>query len=132
MQRRQKCYLSGRYSRREELQGYGEELTKLGYDVGARWLTGAHEEGVYTKDKWAVWAYDDMDDVARAEIVVAFTEGGECRRGGRHVEFGMGLALGKVLVVVGPIENIFHTLTPYHFKTWTEAKEWLGSQASWD
>ena len=31
-------------------------------------------------------------------------------RGGRHVEFGLALAAGKRLCIVGPRENIFHFL----------------------
>lgn len=35
---------------------------------------------------------------------------GRASRGGRHVEFGMALALGKRVIVVGPRENVFHLL----------------------
>lgn len=40
-------------------------------------------------------------------------------RGGRHVEFGMALAMDKRLVVVGPRENVFHLLPAVEqFDTW--------------
>jgi len=32
------------------------------------------------------------------------------KRGGRHVEFGLALAWGKRLMIVGPRENVFHCL----------------------
>ena len=32
------------------------------------------------------------------------------RRGGRHVEYGVALGLGKLTAIVGPRENIFHHL----------------------
>ena len=31
-------------------------------------------------------------------------------RGGRHAEFGIALALGKRVIVIGPRENVFHAL----------------------
>jgi hypothetical protein len=32
--------------------------------------------------------------------------------GGRHVEFGLALAQGKRVIIVGPRENVFHYLLP--------------------
>jgi hypothetical protein len=43
-----------------------------------------------------------------AEMVISFTGGGG--KGGRHVEFGLAVAAGKRLVVIGPRENVFHCL----------------------
>jgi nucleoside 2-deoxyribosyltransferase len=52
----------------------------------------------------------DLGDVDRADAVVLYTEpyGMAVPGGGRHVEFGYGLGRGKRVVVVGPLENIFH------------------------
>ena len=43
--------------------------------------------------------------------------------GGSHVEFGLALAQGKRVIVVGPRENVFHYLLPESqiFGTWNQA-----------
>lgn len=58
---------------------------------------------------FAAAAENDVADVLRADCIVSFTGGGG-GRGGRHVEFGIGVATGKRLVIVGERENVFHTL----------------------
>jgi hypothetical protein len=144
-----KIYLAARYSRREELCGYREELRDLGHDVQARWLDGKHQltsrgqsigeggeavvEGVADGSSQVEdaslrgkFAKDDLDDVKAAELLVAFTEAprSNSSRGGRHVEFGIALALGIRLITVGPRENIFHWLPVIEqFNTWGEAKK---------
>lgn len=70
------------------------------------------------------FAQEDWDDLLAADIVVSFTEEprGTNSRGGRHVEFGAGLALGKRAHVVGPRENVFHCLPDVTIHdTWTSA-----------
>jgi hypothetical protein len=140
-------YLAARYSRREELCLYREELRALGFSVQARWLDGGHQissEGTPLGENGealvegdcggqseeagklrAKFAADDWADVMRADIVISFTEPprSNASRGGRHVEFGIGLARGRRSMVVGYRENIFHWLPQVKFyKTWPEAK----------
>ena len=53
--------------------------------------------------------------------MVSFTEGGG-GKGGRHVEFGLGLAQGKRMIIVGPREHVFHTADGVEqFDTWALA-----------
>ena len=128
-------YLAARYSRLEELQGYADDLRSIGHRVEARWLLGDHQihEGADKVEAATVsvpiegraFALDDYQDVLASDMLIAFSEepravGGS--RGGRHVEFGLALAWEKKAVVVGPRENVFHTL-PYvqHFWRWPEA-----------
>jgi nucleoside 2-deoxyribosyltransferase len=122
-----KIYLAARYSRREELCGYRERLEQLGHTVTSRWLKGNHQisnEGIplnelglpfrgpddQAAEMRARFAAEDLADVRTADMLVAFTE--EPRsiktRGGRHVEFGYALALGILVVIVGPEETVFH------------------------
>jgi hypothetical protein len=111
------AYLASRYSRRQELQGYAAQLLDMGIGVTANWLKdgGSREWGLdgETDDvNGRRFALLDIDDVARADTIICFTEeqrtGGLATRGGRHVEFGAALALGKRLCLVGPVENIFY------------------------
>ncbi len=60
-------------------------------------------------------AVEDIEYLADADCLVSFTERPTegvswAARGGRHVEFGVALATGKRLCLVGPRENIFHHL----------------------
>ena len=122
-------YLAGRYSRREELCRYAEELSSLGWTVEARWLHGSHtldERGLSVQGEQserAMFACEDWEDVTSADVCISFTESPRASnsRGGRHVEFGAAMALGKRCIVIGPRENVFHHLPELeHFDTWEE------------
>lgn len=124
-----RIYLAARYSRRLELCGYRDKLQTMGHWVDARWLDGHHEinyDDQAARDalhevKRQQFATEDLTDLLAAECLIAFTE--EPRktttRGGRHVEFGIALALGKRVIVVGPKENVFYSLPGIeHFLDW--------------
>lgn len=73
-------YLAGRYSRREEFQGYAQELAVAGIGrVEARWLTEEHDwdgsqEPGAELEAARRFAQDDLEDLSRAHAVVVFTE----------------------------------------------------------
>ena len=59
------------------------------------------------------FALEDYRDLQAADTVISWTEPPRVEstaRGGRHVEFGLAMAMGKRLLVVGPRENLFHTM----------------------
>lgn len=134
-----RIYLAGRYSRREELAGYAEEIRSLGYAVDCRWLLGTHQYGPDSDraqealeehdDMARRFALEDVEDLRRSDVVISFTEPPRkmsTNRGGRHVEFGLGLAYGKDVIVVGWRENAFHYLPDVQFfPTWEGCLEWL-------
>ena len=136
-----KIYLAARYSRLSELQGYADELREIGHRVDAHWLRGEHQMNeVWTVESASAsvpmegrpFAEDDLYDVFEADMLIAFSEEprtGGASRGGRHVELGLALAWDKEIIVVGPRENVFHTLPQVrHFWRWPEALEALTSQ----
>jgi hypothetical protein len=147
-----RIYLASRYSRRVELCGYRDALAKVGHDVTSRWLNGSHQIGDFGQpigDKGEAlvegdkgcdseeaqalrikFAQEDVCDVLAAQIVVSFTEPprSNASRGGRHVEFGIALALNKPVIVVGYRENIFHWMPQVQFfPTWPKALQYLAS-----
>jgi hypothetical protein len=99
-----KIYLAARYSRREELCVYRDQLRTLGHDVQARWLNGEHqlandgapigengealvegtlrsgerlsehEQSARATELRSRFALDDWEDVNAAELVISFTE----------------------------------------------------------
>lgn len=119
-----RIYLAARYIRRAEIAGYADQLRVLGYEITARWLSGDHDEQQVTDAQFARFAREDVEDVIAADVVVSFTEllaVEGAGRGGRHVEYGIGLALDKHLVIIGPRENIFHRLVApniHQFDSW--------------
>lgn len=121
-------YLAARYSRFPEMQKVREDLNEIGHSVTSRWINGGHEltkEG--SSEASAVartkYAMEDMSDLRSANYVISFTEEPRTTktRGGRHVEFGLAIALNLRIIVVGFRENVFHTLHQVEFfSTWEE------------
>lgn len=101
-------YLSARFERRAELNGYRVDLEAAGVAVTSRWLTEPTPE--LTDEVWRKLATKDVEDIRRAEGLVLFTEPGTPGGGGRHVEFGVALGLQKRMIIVGEPENLFHRL----------------------
>ena len=120
-----KVYLAARYSRREEMLGYAGELERLGHTVTARWVFG--QAGAAHPDRISAHAYEravsveDVKDVEEADCTICFSEQPRSTntRGGRHVEFGMAVAWGRRVILVGPRENVFHWLPEVeHYDDW--------------
>lgn len=113
-----KIYLASRYSRYLEMQGYRSVLENYGHKITSRWINGKHQVDDAGLSVEAVehervrFAQEDLEDLLAADWVISFTEKPRSSnsRGGRHVEFGIALALEKVLVVIGYRENVFHCL----------------------
>lgn len=115
-----KIYLASRYSRHEEMLGHARTLEAAGHQVTSRWIYGNHD--IVDSDRHADIernervAIEDIQDLTKADCVISFTEVEKASKikkpskGGRHVEFGVGLAHNKLMVVVGPRENVFHWL----------------------
>jgi len=146
-----KTYLAARYSRREEMVGYREDLSSRGIEVTSRWINGMHQvddkgipignhgERLIESDEGsaglrACFAAEDIIDVRDAVLLFMFRgppRAANSSRGGRHVEFGIALALGKFMVVVGPRENLFTWLpSVVWFETWPEYLEYIDGLAS--
>lgn len=114
-------YLAARYDRRLELLDVADQLVANGYNVTSRWLLGEHE-GQYAQDIsiTARFAQEDLADIIDAGTVIHFTEFPQVgyTRGGRHVEFGFAVALGKQNIIIGPCESVFHYLpSVIHYPT---------------
>ena len=112
-------YIAARYSKKHDAQAFAMMVRTAVPDIRvvSRWHTqdeGEEGEADVLRDpvKGRVYAQRDIDDIEACDVLVLFAEDPlqGYPRGGRHVEFGYALALGKVIVVIGQRENIFHTL----------------------
>lgn len=128
-----KIYLAARFSRRHELHAIGVELQKQGYTIVSRWSLpdSDHVVPVGMSEQAADaerlrFATEDVEDVIRADWMISLMETPRNNsRGGRHIEFGMALALGQRLTIIGPRETVFHHLPSVeHFNT---AEEFIKS-----
>jgi hypothetical protein len=105
-----KVYLAARYDRALEMCRVALLLQEAGHEVTSRWIKGhdSTDPAVLAR-----FAQEDIEDVAAADVLMLFTEPNiQGTRGGRHVEFGIALALGKRIVLVGVnnAKNIFQHL----------------------
>jgi hypothetical protein len=134
-----KIYLANFFSKKDEMRRCREELQKMGIVVTSRWL----DESVAPKsaigdvsDKLnCINAMNDVQDVMDADVLLFFTSGPKdlrtlpvksLARGGRHVEFGMGIVAKKRLILCGQRENVFHFLPEVEqYNTWAEVKTML-------
>jgi hypothetical protein len=118
-----KIYLAARYSRHDEMRGVRDFLEKaLGHKVTSRWIdlhggdqleSAAQEVLNSDPESVAHFGIHDIEDVS-------FTDKAGGGKGGRHVEHGLALGLGKRVIVCGPRENIFHTLPQVeHYPDWS-------------
>lgn len=139
---KERVYIAGRYSRRQEFCRYRRDLLLAGYQVQARWLDGNHQVGTFGtalgdngevlggEELSAQFACEDFDDVTGCDICIAHTEvprKPSTNRGGRHVELGIALALQKRVIVCGPRENVFcwHPRVEAVFPDWASVLEYL-------
>jgi nucleoside 2-deoxyribosyltransferase len=124
-----KVYLAARYSRRLELCGHAAEIEAAGHTVTSRWLLGNHQaenDQLHRGAEAERFALEDLDDLESADVMITFGEEPRTTtsRGGRHVEFGYALALGKSILLVGPREHVFACRVP-QVQTFAEAMAWL-------
>lgn len=113
-----KIYIAARFSRRPEANALANEMQRRGHEITSRWVlphtdhvlpTGISEQAADSER--ARFAAEDFDDVRAADWMISLMETPRNDgRGGRHVEFGIGLALGLSQTIIGPRETVFHHL----------------------
>ena len=127
-----KIYLAGSFRRQKELRQYAAEMELKGHEITSSWLNLDRDEveDFSNPEESVAYAVKDLQDLEDAHCLVSFTEAEDSpsKRGGRHVEFGIAHATMKALLIVGPRENIFHTLPSVtHHERWgDEVLEELG------
>lgn len=103
-----KIYIASLYGDKELAQRLRDNLLIAGHECTSRWLDGT--KGASPGEHRAN-ADMDIEDVKRCDVLVlmAKSKGTMFNGGGRYVEYGYALAIGKPIVILGPIgENVFH------------------------
>jgi hypothetical protein len=106
-------YFAGRLEDRRLVAGVRDRLVRFGIRSTARWL-----RELIARDDVAALAC--LADIAGADAFLLvnpeIVHG--TGTGGRHVELGVALALGKPIVVLGGRENAFHHLRGVRLVPW--------------
>lgn len=101
-----KVYTAAKYGQMLEMREVCSKITIAGHETTAQWVDGKE-----ANDTQTAAAVMDFEDVKRADVLMAFSDkrGRLNTGGGRHVEYGIAMALGKRIMVVGPRgEHVFH------------------------
>jgi nucleoside 2-deoxyribosyltransferase len=90
-----------------------DTVEAAGHTVVSQWVTAdlkfSHCTATYTHEERISLALLDEADVRRSDALILMAEEeGNWVPGGKHVETGIALALGKPVVVLGHRENVFH------------------------
>lgn len=103
-----KFYIANLFSELEETKLKAEDIKEqLGWNCTASWIYGG-EKGLRRREI----AEKDLEDVYHSDclIAISYPRGLPKPGGGRWVEFGYALGLGKKCFVIGNYENVFcHT-----------------------
>lgn len=120
-----KIYISASYANKQKAADLAHSIAALGenvYEVISSWHWDKPNDDDGIRDGLSFedqkkFATIDLDEVDRCDLLIALTEraGSPYTRGGRHVEFGYAMALGKDTIAIGPTENIFHALADRRF-----------------
>ena len=106
-------YVAAPFSMKKKAGQIAEKIrAATGWKCRARWLFGKHDVLIHSDDDER-FAKEDLEDVRNSDVLVHIAaEGMRTHSGGRHVELGYALALGKHVVHIGQQENIFHSIVP--------------------
>lgn len=132
-----KVYLAAPYGMKDEMLCRANELRAAGVIITSSWLNEPHAPTTQmhelTHEEHQVYAIQDVKDVVTADVLVFQTDPTKTIvRAGRHVEFGIAIAIGwlkrpmPIFVVGEDYENIFHHLPQVtHFASWELLRDFL-------
>jgi len=113
-----KIYIAARFSKRHICNELAQFLKQQGHEITSRWVLPDSDHVVPVgMSKQAAdserrrFAMEDVEDVLACDWMISLMEEPRSNtRGGRHIEFGIALGLGKILTIIGPRETVFHHL----------------------
>jgi len=122
-----KYYFAALLSRQAEMRCCRREIELLDHSVTSSWvnvnLSSFGESADATR---AAIAGESLDEIRSADVIILFAEprGSANIGGGRHFEAGLGLGLGKKVVVIGHREHVYCCVPGVDFyNSWDEFLE---------
>lgn len=130
-------YIAARFSRRPEANALARRLMQDGHTITSRWVLPDTDHVLPTGQSKEVddmkrrrFAMEDMDDVLACDWMISLMQKPrDNSRGGRHIEFGVALGLGKRLTIIGPRETVFHHLDQVE---WFPYMSGFGAAQGWE
>lgn len=128
-----KIYIAGGYFKKDYFKEVANCLeAEFGVEITSSWLNEQWPPNTtldqVEDSELRSFAVQDCADIQRADVFMLFSSDPKVPtvRGGRHVEMGIALALGKAIWVIGPKENVFHYIPGItHFKTLADLKQFM-------
>ena len=109
-----KFYIAAKFKARHRLKAHHQRIESLGLVNVCPWFLLDTDEsadddslGGYSREESAEMADRDLSAVREADIFIIDTID-QSETGGREVELGCALTLGKIILHVGPVRNLFH------------------------
>lgn len=103
-----KIYIAASYPRKAEALDVAAKMKAMGYCVVSSWLyenEGYHGEDIDVRMRAS--ARRDLQEIQECDMLVSLV-GDDQTHGGRHSELGVALALGKIVIIIGAREQVFH------------------------
>lgn len=119
-------YVSSNWGSQQRMQDVRFKLRALGHEVRSGWLDEAEAQSFESLSPAMrqEFSYRDLGEVLTADILTIDTAEMSLS-GGREVEFGAAVALGKETWLVGQPRNIFHTIAKRQFADWGDVFAYL-------
>ncbi len=117
-----RIYLASNWQSQARIRAMREVIEGLGHEVVSGWLDEtqtAQSLASTTPEEARIFAYRDMGEIMSCDLLIIDTQE-ESTSGGREVEYGVAMALGKPMWLVGPNRNIFHSIPRRQYDTWEE------------
>lgn len=111
-------YVAGKFTARERLRPVKAALLARGIPVTSTWIEADADSQPF-EERALTEARRDLAEVRMATLMIIDTLD-ESNTGGREVELGGMLILGKEVWRVGPPRNIFHYMIRNTYTTWDE------------
>lgn len=106
-----KCYVAAGFQYAEFAKSLMEELKKDGWEITYDWTQhGGSTVEERTMKNLGLWADNEMDGVAQADVVIVRLPGLK----GTHFEMGYAAALGKPIVIGGDLGALYERCVFYH------------------
>lgn len=111
-----KIYIAAAWHRQAEMRLVAEQLKAAGFIITSRWLHEVPATGSKLKRERSkrMWAYRDIADVRKADVLVRFTDDlsgsvvpAQWATGSRMFEMGLAYERKMIIVVVGGCQPVF-------------------------
>ena len=129
-----KFYIAAKFKARHRIKIHNQQIEALGLLNTCPWFLMDTDDsadddslGGYSREESAVMADRDLSAVREADIYIIDTID-VSETGGREVELGVALILGKVILHVGPVRNLFHMHQGVqHYADWYDVIKYIES-----